>query len=736
MKYFDKFLSVLKTDRNTFVSYILLLISLFLLIDRVFETLLIIFTGIGYHYFGPIEYSIMYICIILTYLFALASKFVKSDPDKMHWFYWYCISLYITTISVVIQSINYVFWVFLVQLPNYVNFINDFSYLIKPALSALAVAIPIGSWYSIFTKLYTGVADSQLVSDSISDYGGISLSKNTTDYGPYTDEILLGPDSNSGKKMKLCASKRFEHTLVVGITGAGKTSLIFEPWIAQDISKKAFYVEVSKAFAFTALKNGLCTLNSPYSNEYLNKNLSLNMLIPIDSKKKMFNSLVGKLILDESGNKTVYKNLGLTYIAANGESLEKMEKVCQSFNISYNLIDPFNDDTLGLNPFALEDPSSAAGAIESVISGIFPELVNSKTHPLIQNSIVLIIRNLSIIFKVIYQKENEGKIPTLEDLLKFMNDFNLIEQYGNEFEKTPEAKVFEQSLSFVKANFYKDGSNTQETKKIVHIATGILQTMVSSAKVNKVICNRNKNLDFVKMLEEGSVNLLVTRRGGIGEAAHKLLGLFYLLQLKSAVLKRPGTEKNRVPHYLYIDEAAPFLIPATEVMFTVYRKFKVATIISTQNLAQITANSALGNTIISNCRNKIVFGNNLPAENEWWSKELGEERKWRVEASGFNLETEKYESKASAKYKFETKYAPGKIQSLGFKQCFYKLAKPNGKFDKGIAKLDFLSGKYTTKQKIKEYDFRQFLSEISNGESLKQSSVHSDGPIIMNPKKI
>ena len=34
-------------------------------------------------------------------------------------------------------------------------------------------------------------------------------------------------------------------------------------------------------------------------------------------------------------------------------------------------------------------------------------------------------------------------------------------------------------------------------------------------------------------------------------------------------------------------------------------------------------NERLGEAIIANCANKIVFGNNSPQENDWWQKEIG-----------------------------------------------------------------------------------------------------------------
>ena len=50
MKYIDKFLKLLKTDRNTFFTYILTLITGFIIVDRVVELLIMFFTGMSVSY--------------------------------------------------------------------------------------------------------------------------------------------------------------------------------------------------------------------------------------------------------------------------------------------------------------------------------------------------------------------------------------------------------------------------------------------------------------------------------------------------------------------------------------------------------------------------------------------------------------------------------------------------------------------------------------------------------------
>lgn len=64
--------------------------------------------------------------------------------------------------------------------------------------------------------------------------------------------------------------------------------------IAKDLDKKYFFKEISKEMGFTALKTGIATLDSPYSNDYINENFSLNMLIPKENKIKLYDAYMKK----------------------------------------------------------------------------------------------------------------------------------------------------------------------------------------------------------------------------------------------------------------------------------------------------------------------------------------------------------------------------------------------------------------------------------------------------------
>ena len=103
VKILDNIIKKLKTDRNTFFTFILTLITAYIIVDRVIELLFMIFTGMSVSYWGPIKYTLALACPIFAFYFSFASKFVKDKYTKTSFFYIYAVALYIVAISMVVQ---------------------------------------------------------------------------------------------------------------------------------------------------------------------------------------------------------------------------------------------------------------------------------------------------------------------------------------------------------------------------------------------------------------------------------------------------------------------------------------------------------------------------------------------------------------------------------------------------------------------------------------------------------
>ena len=717
MKYIDKFLKKLNTDRNTFATFVLTLITIYIAVDRIVEMLLMIFTGVSVSYWGPIQYTFALACPVFAFLFSGPSAFAKAKNVKVTLFFTYVIGLYVIALSMFVQWLNKSCWLLLLSIPNYVDLVTNFSDLIRPAFTSIALYLPLVTFFPIIKWIVFGVNDSKEMTRSIWDYGGISLSSTKEGHGPYTCEVFMFRDKETNKNVILSEKNRFQSLLVCGGSGTGKTALIFEPMMARDIERKHFFQEVSKELGFTALKTNIATLECPYSNEYINENFNLNMIKPAFGKETVYKAFVKKMILSDSSD-IIYRNLGITYLSPDYETISHMIDVCENFKVKYNLIDPSSTSSIGLNPFVYDDPSKIAITISSVIKGMYNDAHEEIAEAYKEDLTIQAIENLSILLKEMYPRLNDGALPNLEDMLKMLTNFDLVEKMCEILKANEElAEKYSIQLSYFKNNFYKDSKGRQDTEKYVYSAVTQLDNLLRAPGVKNVLCNRHNNINFDDSIKNGDVTFVCTRRGDLGGSTHKAFGNFFLLAMQNSVLRRPGNEKTRIPQFLYIDEFSDFISKSTEPIFTMYRKYRVGTVISIQSLTQLEIGTSKYNyksTILANCGNKILTGNSTPEELKWWSDEFGDKREWTYQTS-IDVEKLEYDSKYSnVKWQWIKNYEPGKLAAIKFKMCVYKIKNDSGKNLVGEGLLNFMDAKYKEEQNSKSYDFSRFNISSTN----------------------
>ena len=535
------------------------------------------------------------------------------------------------------------------------------------------------------------------------------------------------------------------NTLIVGVSGSGKTTMAFEPMIARDIEKKFFLQEASKELGFTALKTGLASIREPFSNEYLNSHFSLDMLEVKPGKEKIFNSYLKKLIYNTSGKKNIYKKLGLTYIAPDYETISHISEVLDNYEMPYNIVDPNDMNSIGLNPFVFDDPVKTSISISAVLKRMYETNEVTVQQAFYQNITTQAIENLALLLKEVYPKTHNGLLPNLEDLLMMLNNFDLVEKFCEKMKKFPElAEKYHILLTYFQNNFYIGSSGYEDTKKALQAASAQLENLLRFPGVRNILCNRTNNINFDKALADGEITLICTRRGDLGAAVNKAFGLFTLLLMQHSIISRPGTEKTRIPHFLYIDEFPPYVCKATEDFFTLFRKYRVGLIISAQNLSQFGTNNSLTNsqsyrqTILANCTTKIVFGNNTPEDNEWWEKEFGDKREWsfkmdyQTDGSKNNDGNPAYSTTyKDISWAYKLNFKAGKIQSQKFKAIIYKTRDIKGKMLVGKGKLDFLESKYKEKHPPKQFNFSKYYDSATTHDSEKKDIL---GGLIGQPK--
>ena len=723
LRYFDKFLKILKTDRTTFVTYILVLFTSYFLVDRIVEILFIAGSGLSVNYWGPFQYTFAFACATFAFYFSFASKFAIGFKPRVGFLYAYIFTIYILGMSMLIQWENQFCWYLLFCIPGYKYIILNFMDLIKPAFSAFAWYVPIVTIFPLWKWIYMFVNDVKPIQDSIRDYKGISLDPSPDGLGPYTCENTLCRNLGTGKIQKITETRRFESMAVVGVSGSGKTSMIYEPMIARDLEKKYFFSEASKEMGYTALRTGLAILNKPYSSDYLNKNFNLNMLSSASGKDNLYKTYFSKLIYFKDNSNIIYKNIGLTYIAPDYETITHMTEVADNFNIKYTLVDPNNLNSAGLNPFAIENPIKASITISSILKRLVQSQEDndglvSVDKAFSYNIMTQAIENLVILLKLMYPRLNDGEIPTLENLLNLLNNFKEVEKLCKKFKAEPEfAKKYSIQISYFEKNFYKNSKN-DDLKEQLNNVIAIIENLLRNPGVKNILCNTTNNINYDNVLENGEIIFICTRRGDLGGTIHRGFGIYTLLLMQQSILSRPGIENSRIPHFLYIDEFSPFLCNSTEEMFTLYRKYRVGIIISAQNLAQLgqSTTDTHRETVLSNCVTKIVFGGGSPDDNDWWQKELGDHREWKM-TNDYHTDTGTYDPNYKGViWSYKENHNKAKIQTLPFKNIIFRTKNIAGKWESEVGEVDFLETKYKEPQKIKKFNFNRFTNGITNPE--------------------
>ena len=730
MKIIDAFLKKLNVSRNTFLTYIFTLLTIYVAVDRIVEMLIMIFTGIGVNYWNPIVYTLALACPVLAYSFAGSSSYADTRASKVTMFYIFAIGFYVIAISLFTQYLNAGAWLIFISSKNFVKIVTDFSELIRPAFRAISLFLPLTTVYPFIKSILLGIDDSQNMTRSLWDFYGINLSDKKAKHGPYACDVFVFKDFDSGKKMILPEDRRFQSTLVCGGSGTGKTAMIFEPVIAQDIEKKYFFTEASKELGFTALKTGIASLSAPYSDEYLNKNFNLNMLTPSFGKDTLFNTFVKKMVIATSPH-NIYKNIGVTYMSPDYETLDQMMRVCDNYNVGYTLIDPSQPEkSIGLNPFIYDDPTRISIIISSTLQSITSDEADEMKDLYKEEVSLQMLENLSILLKVVYPKMHDGVLPNMEDLLALLSNFELVEKMCKILEKDEElASKHTMEISYFKRAFFTDSPARDDTRKDAFQLASRLENLLRAPKIRNILCNRHTNINFDDVLKNGEFVFVCTRRGDSGKVGHKAFGLFFLLSMQNAVLSRPGNEKSRIPHFLYIDEFPDFISKDTETMFTMYRKYRVATTISAQSVSQFALPSDKNNynsVVLANCGNKIYTGGATPIEElEWWQNEIGKWKQWQMDQDYDGKNGTMASTIKGPKKGFEIKMTWNRLQNLGQNGCGYKILNDAGRSDNGEGIMYYMSSKYKEKHSPKKYSFSSYNAEASSAGSNSGSSRES-----------
>lgn len=694
------------------------------------------FRGLFWH---SEEYALAFLLPLAGFAYLCSSKYASNTENKIKGYFVTYLLLATITFTMLAQWGNeFILYVIRsVDNGNILRLIASSEQGMKIFLDALRY----GTLYLPICVVAITPTSIALVMDNEHPIGklkALSLLSSKTNpdaVGEMTCEVRLCDDLDSGAPVMVSEARRMETVLVQGATGTGKTSTMLLPMCASDLEKKYFFREKAKELGFKALSSGCAYVNAPYDNETLNNCFSLNFLRPIFGREKEFMEILKPMIkgVDEESKEIIFKDLGITVLEPDGNFIDDFRLVADNLGIMVYKIDPLDPNSYGINPFINKSPAKVASIISTVLKGMYESENPDSSNVFFGQVTQQALENLAILLKVMYPKLHDGAMPTLEDMLECLYNYDVVEDMCEELKQDPVLSVrYAILIKYFEKNFYKPpldingkpvlgtvGSNRKETELFLYGATTQLDNLMRNKKVRRILCSRDNNIDLDKVLSQGCCVSVCTRRGELGALLAKPFGMFYILTMQDAVLRRPGDENTRVPHFMYIDEFPDFVNKDTETCFTLFRKYRCGMTIAIQNLSQLERTKSMKfykEVITSNSKTVAVFGDTNKEDSEYWSKAFGKYEYWDISSSASTkpLSTVTKEEASPEKIgmgvDFTENIKPYQLNEMPFRTLYYKTRDAGGKQIFGKGTTDFLDKKYLKQFPTKKYDFESYVN--------------------------
>lgn len=447
-----------------------------------------------------------------------------------------------------------------------------------------------------------------------------------------------------------------------------------------------------------------------------------------------------KIVIHQEGKgKIIYRDLSCITVAPDGGLPEQTCNIAANNGIKVHKIDPKMSEIkkggiAKFNPLLVGEPEKTGDIVSSILVSM--ESGNGKdTNPYYTNASIRAIRNIIIVLKVMHPIINNGENPNLEDVLKILNNFNLIRLYIEPMERDNTLKIRWRSvIDYFKTSFYpppvdlqgkeikgeSEGSRRKKTEEAVAGIINQLDNFLGREEVKYILCDREESLNLADVLENGECIAVASRQSELGEILGRAFALFFILSLQNAVLCRYAEDENpEIPVYILIDEFPFYLNDNSKVFFTFARKYQCAVFAVIQNLAQLEEESdTFRQIVLSNTQTKLVLAGANVEDREYLSKMFGiaEEFEMQTGLSQNPILTENASYTESMRGTMTEKAVIKEqdLTELKFRRCFYTYTNPKGFSKVGKGYIDFV--KLDTSNTIinDEYDFEIYNNNTSN----------------------
>ena len=390
----------------------------------------------------------------------------------------------------------------------------------------------------------------------------------------------------------------------------GKSTINNNPILEQDGQK--FVKEIVPGKTITGYKL--------YKNAVLlGTNIYRNILTPVYMKREdrtRHHYMIGKsgtwksVFLQTMARQDLWNGDGICLIDPHGDLAEDVLSFVpkeRAKDVVY--FDAGNEDRpMGLNLYEIntldEADRTVNDATEIFLKMFGPEIFGPRIQDYFRNGCLLLM------------DQPEG--GTIVDIMRLFTD-----------DAFAEAKIRNLKDPVVAAWWNKTYKRMGDREKaeIIPFIQAKFWPFTTGVYVRNIIGQPKSAFKMYDAMQQKKIILMNLAKGIAGEETSKLIGKIIAMQVKLSALKRAKIdEKDRVPHYLYVDEFQNYVSQSFESILSEARKYKVGLVVAHQYTDQLKqeglgGNMDLSKTIFGNIGNMFVFKVGAP-DAEFLTKEF------------------------------------------------------------------------------------------------------------------
>lgn len=442
-------------------------------------------------------------------------------------------------------------------------------------------------------------------------------------------DLKIVKDIRTGKYVPIYQKDRFLHVLVDGTSGTGKTSSTILPAIKDDLNMRCKAEDIQVKLLREMKKAG----NIAYAPN--GTAFSVNQFIPTPEKEFSVEEKAAiENRLDEI--RINYPVCGITALAPDDSLTDDICRLCDARDIPYNRIDATRGKNgkrkknwTGMNPFYIPNDMDEDRKNELIVKKavIFSDVMQcitdlkGKADSYFTNLNRQMIANIAILVMVTVPALKK-RYASPADLQLLMNNFDLFPEYVDKLEELDRKENrYTFIIQYIRQDILGFGRTKMEDQS--RGTRNIINEFLIMPANKEVFCSQD-SIDFDRALANGEITVCNYNLAA-GDSDAIAFGLFFLLSMNNAVLSRPGSEKNRTPHFFYIDELPVLIHPSLEKNFVLFRKFGVGMFVAIQTLDQMEKNEVTRymKGVILGCAHAIIFGRSSLSDMEIFSALAG-----------------------------------------------------------------------------------------------------------------